>query len=232
MDKIYDKSTLKNYMMVSSFLKNKKDLFSEFELDMIKDMILNGNYPDLYHQDVIREIFDELGILPDNENIYLTFLDEASRHFDIMNCRVTEVGGGTFPRFAKRLSLKQKNGIITVYDPRLDPNELSTDKMILKKEEFTPHTSIANTDLLVGIMPCGGIEPLLDQAVSQNKDFMVWFCEGGPHGDEFDYFEDDQEWFDSTMSRLERNVKKNDMGKVMVKTYPHIAEYPIVYNER
>ena len=227
-----DKQTLRYYSIITNILKQKKEMFSEFEIDMIKDMILSGDYPNIYHQDVIRELFDEVGLLPDKENIYEAFIGEIDNQFNIKNNHIVEVGGGRFPRLAKRISLKQDLGTITVYDPRLDREEKSTDKMILKRENFTKDKSLKEFDLIVGLMPCQGINPLLDAAISNNKDFMVWFCEGGPHGDYYDYFEDDYEWFDSTMSHLEHQVKKNNMGKVKMKTLSRFSEYPIVYNER
>ena len=227
-----DKQTLRYYSIISNIIKQKKELFSEFEIDMIKDMVLSGDYPDIYHQDVLRELFDEVGLLPDEENMYETFIQEINNQFDIKNNHIVEVGGGIFPRLAKRISLKQNLGTITVYDPRLDLEEKSNEKMILKREEFTGKQSIENCNLIIGLMPCQGINPLLDAAVAYNKDFMVWFCEGGPHGDYYDYFEDDYEWFDSTMEHLEYQVKKKNMGTVKMKTLSKFSDYPIVYNER
>ena len=227
-----DKQTLRYYSIITRILKQKGELFSDFEIDMIKDMILSGDYPNIYYQDVIRELFDEVGLIPDEHNMYEAFIHEIDHQFDMKNSHIVEVGGGRFPRLAKRISLKQCFGTITVYDPRLDMSEVSTDKMILKREEFTGNQSISNSDLIIGLMPCQGINPLLDAAVHNNKDFMVWFCEGGPHGDYFDYFEDDSEWFDSTMEHLEYQVKKKNMGTVKMKTLSEFSEYPIVYNER
>ena len=81
-------------------------------------------------------------------------------------------------------------------------------------------------------MPCKGAEPLLEQATKKNIDFMLWFCEGGAHGDCFDYFEDEEEWLGSMMYTAQRGVEDSKMGKLKVKKLEEFSHYPIIYNQR
>lgn len=206
--------------------------FSDFETKYLKDLFLRGTYPEVYHCDVFRELAEELHMIPEGENIYDAYSDEIEEHFDIEGKNIVEVGGGMFFPLAKRLKLRQKSGTITVYDPQLvDPSKSDT-RLILNKKEFTAKTTCPNTDLFVGLMPCKGAEALLDAAISRNVDFILWLCEGGPHGEYIDYYEDDDEWLDSTLSHAEYAVNSQGMGAFRKKYLPHYSNYPIIYNER
>ena len=128
--------------------------------------------------------------------------------------------------------LEQKKGKITVYDPRIIRPQDSRE-LVLKKEKFTTETEMEDTNLIVGLMPCAGAEPLITQAVSNRIDFMVWLCEGGPHGDCYDYFEDEFEWLDCMRIIARQGVESQNMGKLKVKYLEHFSrDYPIIYNER
>lgn len=82
-------------------------------------------------------------------------------------------------------------------------------------------------------MPCKGAETLLDLALNNKKDFVLWLCEGGPHGDEFDFFEDDEEWRNYMIDKAKSGVEENGMGKLKVKMINEFSDkYPIIYNER
>lgn len=220
------------YSIVDRFLRNNKNLFTNYEIQAIKHHLLCSKFPEVYHKDVIREIFDHLALLPVEENLYIVFMNELLNHCNIEDKRIVEVGGGIFPNLAQRLTTKLNKGTITVYDPRLDPRVKSNDKMVLKKELFTRQTELDDCDLVIGLMPCKGIDVLLDQAVENKKDFMVWFCEGGPHGDYFDYFEDEDEWYHCMNVTLENGLKRQNMGKVKKIEYPHFSRYPIIYNSK
>ena len=220
------------YSIIDRFLRKNKELFTNYELNAIKHYVLHGNYPEAYHKDILREIFDKLALIPTDENVYITFMNDILRHYDIQNKHIIEVGGGMFPNLASRLSTKQQNGKITVFDPRLDPRCESSSKLILKKEKFARTTPVDDADLIIGLMPCKGIDILVDQAIENNKDFMVWFCEGGPHGDYFDYFEDENEWYHCMMVTLNNGVERQNMGKIKTIEHPRFSRYPVVYNER
>ena len=218
-----------NLNVLLDLIESKKELYTEFEYDYIRNTFLKGRYDEVKQDEGIREILDEVDMLPEEENVYKYFTDFILSRCDINNKRIIEVGGGVFGRLSKRLNLKQENGIITIYDPRLDPTIKSTDRMIFKKEKFTKKTDISDIDLLVGLMPCEGANPLVEQAIKYDKDFILWLCEGGPHGDIFDYFEDEYEWMDSllyfTGSSLENKGKK-----LYIKKEERLSPYPIITN--
>ena len=210
-------------------LDEKHDLYTDFELSYIKNCITHNYFPDLFFDEGIREIFDEIGYLPDDENVYKIFLNYITSLCDVNDKNIIEVGGGVFARLSKRLSLEQKNGKITVYDPRLDPTIESTDRFVCKKEDFTIDHDIGDTDLMIGLMPCQGAEPLLRQALDHDRDFILWLCEGGPHGDCFDYFEDADEWVGSIMYWAGRSLEEKGQ-KLRVKKMDKLAPYPIITN--
>jgi len=220
------------YSIVDRFLRKNKGLFTEYEMMSAKNYLKTGKYPDLYHRDILREIFDHLALLPVNENMYIAFMNEILKHYDITNKNIIEVGGGVFSNLAKRLTTKQTTGTITVFDPRLDPRIKSNSRMILIKDNFTRNTDVSYADLIIGLRPCKGIDVLLDSAIENKKDFMVWFCEGGPHGDYFDYFEDEDEWYHCMNITAKNGVERQKMGKIKKIEYPNLSKYPIIYNSR
>ena len=213
-------------------LKRNKDYYDPYEYERIKYYIEHDKSDENFTRDIMREIYDELGMIPEDQNMYTRFMQEIDENFGINNRHIIEVGGGIFPRLGHRIHLQQQNGTITVYDPRIGKRIEGDDTFILKREEFTRKTPLGNCNLLIGLMPCKGAEPLIDQAIKHEKDFMLWFCEGGPHGDCYDYFEDEREWLGSMMYDIERGVREHHMGKVIQKTLDKYSHYPIVYNQR
>lgn len=228
-----DRTRQENYEIVENFVNANSHLYDGYTIMRIKDFMKHAKYPAAYHIDIIREILDYLGKIPDSENIYIEFLNQIESLFPINGKNIVEVGCGAFPNLAKRMKLKQKSGTITVYDPRLDLRVPKTEGLILKKETFTRNTPIENTDLLVGLMPCKGAEPIIDQAIKNKIDFIIWLCEGGPHGDYYDFYEDDEEWLYSMTSIARRGIEDNKMGKFQKKYIKKYSEiYPIIYNSR
>ena len=218
-----------NQSKLLEFIDSKKDLYNEFEFDYVRNTFLHGRYDEVKRDEGIREVLDETGLLPDEDNIYKYFTDFILSRCDINNKRIIEVGGGVFGRLSKRLSLKQQNGVITIYDPRLDPTMKSDDRLIFKKEKFTRCTDVSDTDLLVGLMPCEGANPLVEQAIKYDKDFILWLCEGGPHGDIFDYFEDADEWMDSLLYFASSDLEEKGK-KLYIKKEERLSPYPIITN--
>ena len=217
--------------LVSKFLEEHPDYYDSYEIDFLKRS--NSSLFKLFTGDVSREIYDELDLIPDEYNMYLAFLDLLEEKFGIEDKNIVEVGRGIIPRLAKRINMKQKNGTITVYDPRLGSDIHGNERLILKREKFDRGTIIdADTDLIIGLMPCKGAEYLIEQAGNNGIDFMLWLCEGGPHGDIFDFYESDEEWLDSMMYYAKSKVENNKMGKLMVKRIDELSDYPIIYNER
>ena len=183
--------------------------------------------------DIIREVYDELGFIPDNKNIYIGFMNLVSNMYDLKNKNIIEVGGGVLPRLGKRISATLDNGTITVYDPRLSHYEESNDKLKLVKDKFKRCTSVGNANLILGLMTCEAAETIVESAIDHKIDFVLALCEGGPHGDEYDYFEDEDEWRNSLIRYASREVDYRGMGelkKVYLKEYGN--PYPIIYNDR
>ncbi len=229
-----EKSKIMTYMNVMQFLTKHKDYYSydTYTLEMLKSYAKRGLAKEVYFTDVIREIYDELGLIPDDKNIFEAFLKLLEQVHGIEGRNIIEVGGGTIPTLGRRIHLKQKTGTITVYDPRIGKDIKGDDRFILKREPFTNKTKLGNADLIIGLMPCKGAEPLLEQAVKHKIDFMLWFCEGGPHGDYFDYFEDDGEWRFSTTHMVERGMEDGKMGQLVKTKLEDYSHYPIIYNQR
>ena len=220
------------YYKVLHFLESHRDEYSPFEFQGILNYSMRPNIKTIAKTDLIREIYDKLGLIPDDLNIYVAFMKLIEEKFGIDGRNIFEVGGGVFPMLGERIHLKQKTGSITVFDPRLSSTVHGSERFILKKELFGVDTPVDDTDLLIGLMPCKGAEPLLESAVQHRKDFMLWFCEGGPHGDYFDYYESDDEWFSCHFNHAVSGVEKNGMGKIKVIELPEFSPYPIIYNQR
>ena len=196
-------------------------------------VVESGNVEHCLNREGPRELYDAAGIIPEDHNIYKAFLDEIIRVHGIEGRHIIEVGGGALPRLAERIHLKQKNGSITVYDPRLFIGLPDKNNFRLKREIFKRNTPTHNADLLIGLMPCKGAEALVESAISNSIDFMVWLCEGGWHGETIDYFETDDEWRATVIQTARYGMKDKNMGKLMIKKLPEFSkEYPIIYNER
>ena len=213
-----------------NLLEKKRDLYTDLEYSYIKYYFQSNEF--LIDENIdegIRELVDEAGLLPKEENIYDYFTDFITDRYDVEGKKIIEVGGGVFARLSKRLSLKQKNGIITVYDPRLDPTLEATNKFILKRDRFSVDTDIKDTDLLVGLMPCEGANSLVAQALRKDRDFILWLCEGGPHGDMFDFYEDAENWMKSLIYYTRMELEQR--GKTLtLKKEDRFAPYPIITN--
>ena len=214
------------------FVRNHNKLYGFFELHCLIDVFKSMDVPDLYIVELAREVLDELGFVPSEYNIYEAFSNIVNSVHGIENKNIVEIGGGRFPRLAKRISLKQKNGSITVYDPNLH-TECDSERFKLKRKRANSYTDVNNCDLIIGLMPCKGAETLLDLALKNEKDFVLWLCEGGPHGDEFDFFEDEEEWRNYIIDKARSGVETHGMGKLKVKLMDQFSnKYPIIYNER
>lgn len=219
-------------MLIKDFLAQHKDDVDPYECEFILRNVsrVNGrNF--MYFPYVTREIFDKLGLIPDDSNVYIRFLNLVRELYDINGMNILEVGGGVYPTLAERICTQA--GKITVYDPRLAKHQTDTDKLKLVRKEFKKQMNLRDYDLVLALMPCKGAEAVLEACVEQDKDFVVGLCEGGPHGDCFDFYEDEEEWIQSMISYTDSRLKRNGTGKLLSKqlngcSYP----YPVVYNSR
>ena len=164
-----------------------------------------------------------------NEN----FIKLLSEIYDIKNKKILEIGGGVLPRLGKRISTVLNTGKIVVYDPRLSHYEQSTDKMRLVKDKFIRGNNINDADLMIGLMPCEAAEVIIDAAIDNNVDFVLALCEGGFHGDEYDFYDSPEEWISSMVRYADREVEYRGMGKLKVKYLDKYGSpYPVIYNDR
>lgn len=228
-----DKKQSTKLYLVSEYLKKYPTIFSKHEIEYI---LACAKGDDLYFEmvpDLIREVYDELGILAEEKNMYLGFIEMADEIFCLKDRCVLEVGGGILPRLGERISSMQEKGSVIVYDPRLSEHKEDSDKLKLVRKKFNSSVNVSGIDLMLGLMPCKAAETIVDVSAKNNIDFMVALCEGGPHGEGYDFYEDDEEWRASLISHTSRLVSENGMGKLKIK---HMKEYgnpyPVIYNER
>lgn len=221
------------YFLVKDYLEKYPDVFTDTEQKYLLAYASSDDLEFVFVPDLVREVYDELGLLKDDENIYLGFIDLIRQNFDITDKKIVEVGGGVLPRLGERISLLQNKGSITVYDPRLSVHKQDSEKLKLVRKKFTRRQDVEGVDLLLGFMPCEAADVIVDTAVDKKIDFMVALCEGGPHGDEFDYFEDEEEWRYSLISGAKYKVKEQGMGVLKIKYMREYGNpYPVIYNER
>lgn len=179
----------------------------------------------------IRQIYDELGFLDDQENIYLGFLQLIQNNFDI-NRDIIEIGGGSIPSLAKKIALKQKRGTITVYDPKIIQSFSTRANLILKKELFTAATPLNQTSLIIGFMPCDATPLLIDTACRNNIDFIVALCEGGRRTG-YEWLEYDDEWISHMKYNATNGIAKASMGELKLASLEKYGDpYPVIYNKR
>lgn len=219
---------------VNNYFKEYPDAFSSYEQKQILRMVTDYGSK-LFGSECVREIYDELGLIPDDKNIYVGFMDIIDKEFGIEGKNIVEVGGGHIPRLAKRLSEKQVKGKVEVYDPLISRYEKSTSKLSLVRTKFDEKMiKRGDTDLLIGLQPCAAAERLLEAAIQNDIDFIIALCEGGPHGEWFDFYESDDEWLYSIITRAKRGIAEKNMGKLIVENSleKYDDTYPVIYNKR
>ena len=218
-------------VQVENFLRQYGQGYSKREVDYIRKYWKEG-LKSKFPMDILRQIYTELGFFRDDENIYLGFIDILENNFDI-DRDIIEVGCGRFPALAKIIALKQHKGTITVYDPRLATVESKIPNMKLKRENFTKSTPVRSDQLVIGFMPCEATEQTIVTAGKNKADFLIALCEGGPHGDEFDYFESEDEWITSMIYTARLMATKNDLGTIEITDLKQYGDpYPVIYNKR
>lgn len=222
---------LQQSLEIEKFLETYGKGYDPRELEYIRKNWQRG-LKSKFTTDILRQIYSELGFFNDSENIYIGFIEILENNFDIER-DIIEVGGGRFPTLAKTIALKQHKGTITVYDPRLVTTKSEVPNMTLKKENFTMSTPIKKDQLVIAFMPCEATESTIVASGTNNTDFMIALCEGGPHGDEFDYFESEEEWITSMIYKARLMAKKYGLGTIEVADLKQYGDpYPVIYNKR
>lgn len=218
---------------VNDFLDAHVDQYTEREINYIRRNIFHPMTKEYiyYSADILRQIYDELGLLPSEKNIYLGFLKLLEDNFDI-DRNIVEVAGGRIPCLAKRIAIKQKTGTITVYDPRLIPTIPREENMILKRQSFNTKTPVTGAQLIIGVMPCDATIAAVEAACDNNIDFMFALCEGGDRSG-YEWLETDEEWIGYIKYIAGNGVKNNDMGTLhQASLESYGSPYPVIYNKR
>lgn len=164
------------YNKFKEFLSKYNNKYSDYALEYIATYFLYDikNYRRI---DIMNQIYAEIGVFPDNKNLYKGILNFIKEKHDI-NCNILEIGCGYFPIFAKYIDEEQKksdSGSITVYDPNLVVENLGN--IILNKRFLLTDDNIDRYDLVVGISPCEATELLINKASLAKKDFIIALCE-------------------------------------------------------
>ncbi len=222
---------LKTKQAIQRFLNQYPEIFDDYEKEYLLNYRIGSRDEDI--PDLVREVYDELGLLKDKDNIFIGFQELIGEHFDLKNSNIVEVAGGIIPRLGKRISSIQERGKITVYDPRISPYEKNTSHLKLVRKRFHEDTRINGSDLIIGLMPCQATYPLLWSAFKTQTPFMVALCEGGPHGEPYDFYEDADEWVHGVLCYADNQAKKNGMGPLVVLEEVFKDDYhdpwPVIY---
>lgn len=225
------KITEEEYMRRAlKFIGAHKDSYTTRERDYITSNFHWGMKKP-FTTDLLRQIYDEVGITDERVNMYEGFFKILEENFDI-NTDIIEIGGGIVPSLAKKIALRQKTGTVTVYDPRLMTSIDKPDNLILKREKFDKNTSIGDAKLIIGFMPCDATTLLIETACKNKTDFMVALCEGGMR-EGYGWLEEDDEWIGFVKYCAARGIEANGLGTLEEKSLEQYKNpYPIIYNKR
>ena len=214
---------------VSQFLKNNGTIYTEEEKKIILDNCLMGLYTD-FPDTFIRQVYAELDLMDPSHNIYLGFIKLLEKYHSLEK-NIIEVGGGRLPILAKYISLRQKSGSITVYDPTLVIPSNIPHNMVLKRKRFTSDINHPQSKLIIGFMPEESTEEMLEYAYRTKSDFMIALSD---ILDEVDMYQQDglwTNWQQGIICEATRNVERNGMGKLHITTLEKYDNpYPIIYN--
>ena len=223
-------TTVQLFYLINEFLRKHSKDYSDKEKEFILKNCAWGRKKVLV-PDILRQIYDELGIVEESKNVYNGFIDLLAENFDI-NRNIVEIGGGKIPSLAKKIALRQKSGTITVYDDKLIATKTLIPNLLLKKEHIKKDKILKNADMLVAFMPCDGTETAIHLAKENNLDFMIAFCEGSCHNEIFSPMEEN--WEQSMIYEARKAVREGKLGNLeieyMKKRYQN--PYPIIYNKR
>ena len=212
------------------FLEENSALFSKVEFNLIKAYLVSGEFEKLiYLPDMVRQILDELGFLKERQDIYSGFLKILNESFLLDDKEIIEIGGGVLPRIGNRLIDNYGIRKITIYDSRLSPYIPDTDRMKLIRRKVRIGEDDLGGDIIIGFMPCGGAQVILEQGLKYGHDFMIALCGCGADTK----FKSEDEWVDDFISKASNGIRDNNMGILKTKSLGQYGlKYPVIYNER
>lgn len=219
---------------VLDYIEKHYNDYTEQEINYTKKNLpylqKNKNLATIRTPHFLRQIYDELGIIPDNENMYHGFVRLLEEKMDI-NRDVIETASGIIPNVARRVALRQKSGSITSYDPRLTVHTSVLPNMIIKRENFTSKTKVKSNSLLIGFMPCEATIDIIESATINNADFMIGLCEGGSRRN-FGWLEYDDEWLGFVDSYARSRLsKREDVTLETASLSDYGDPYPVIYTK-
>ncbi|MBE6157271.1 MAG: hypothetical protein E7160_00535 [Firmicutes bacterium] len=181
---------------------------------------------------ILREIYDELGIIPEEDNLYLGFIKLIEEKFGL-NRHIVEIGGGIIPSLSKHIALRQESGMITVFDSRLAVTNSHLPNLKLIKEKFDKTKVSLEHDLLIGLHPYGGTKTIVEAACENNSDFIIAL--GDLPVEQNSFIEDEE--YDIAQQHLifdaKNMVRESGLGEL---EYASLEEYgsmyPVIYNKR
>ena len=216
---------------LKKLIEENPNMFSKEIQELLIKEFANFDKEFNYTAEILREVYDELGLIPEDLNVYLAFINLLKEKFDIKDKKIIEVGGGILPRLGKRLCESSSIKNITVYDPELSPIIENTDKLVLVRDKFTEKTDVSGADLIIGLMPCEAILPIIYNATSHNIDFMIWLCEGGVEN--LHNYDSDDDWTWFVKYCASRSMEATDMGELAeIRLEGYNSPYPVIYNKR
>lgn len=195
------------------YIKNNYDDFGQ---SIIMTSLKNNDF--LWAPEYAQELFDLWGLLPDENNPYLQFTNYLESQ-ELLSKKIIEVAAGRLARVGQRIASYQakiNEGTITVYDTLLDRNLKAENSLVLKREKFTPNTSLKDTDLVVALKPCTATEEIIEGACKAQKDFVIALCncDHSPSGI-FDGYYDPEEYYRYLRDFAHRQISLNDNGKLV-----------------
>ena len=223
---------------LEEFIKKYGSIYDEDMLDYIKENFFTM-YGSKETTDVLRQIYSDLDMYEEDENLYIEHLNKIKSNFNIES-DVLEVAGGCIPSFANILAkeqIKLGKGTITVYDPSLVKTESKYSNLKLYKNSFYLDTDVSKFNLIVGLYPCNATLNIIESACVNKKDFYVAMC-GCVH---FDFIRSMQYgmspaiYQDYIISNAKRLLEENNNGTLVIdeinEKYGE-SEYPVLYNKR
>lgn len=217
---------------LKKYFKKHPDHFTDNEKKYILSYLkyYNNNKNILLPTEILQ-IFDACKIIPDQNNIYLGFI-KLLEEMNYKEKKTLEIGEGFNPRLAIRIANNQTTGTITIYDPLISKRIKNNKKLKIKRKTFNPKINQGEYNLIISFMACKSAELAIEYAINNNIDFIIGLCDGGPHGDEDDFYCWSDEWIHATILSTNNKLKKVNRNPVSIETLNNYnSPYPVLISK-
>ena len=208
------------------------NLFDKYEKKYILDFLeyyKNNKYVFLPLE--IQQIYDACGIISENNNIYNGYIKLLEK-MNYKEKKILEIGGGTNPRLAIRISKNQTTGTITVYDQSILKSIKNNEKLKIKRKLFKQKENIEDYNLIISFMAKKSAEIAIECAINNNLDFIVALYDEGLHGDEDDFYTCTEEWIHATILNTNNKLKKANRNPVIIENLKkYHSPYPVLISK-